>query len=131
MSGSDLRAFIRDTLGCGCPDAVLRRIHPLDEIELLGGVPLRLALDVGGRLLVVLVEDAALERDDSALGAVLAAGRQLRNDRGMNRFRLVVVSDAPEGIEERKRGLMERASLDDDRVHLHVIGLDELPEVDR
>lgn len=131
MGRSDLQGFIRDTLGCGCPDAVLRRIQPLDELELLGGVPVRLALDVGGRLLVILIEDDALESEGSALRDALEAGRRMRDRRGMNRFRLVVVSDAPEGIEMRKRRLTERASFDDQRVHLHVIGPDDLPAVDQ
>jgi hypothetical protein len=130
MGRPDLQGFIRDTLGCGCPDAVLRRIEPLVEPDSLAGVPVLLALDVGGRLLVALVEDSALADDAGALHDALEAGRRLRDVRGMNRFRLVVVSDAVEGVESRRRSLATRARFHDERVHLHVIGPRDLPEID-
>lgn len=130
MDRPDLQGFIRDTLGCGCPDEVLRRIESLTEFGSLAGVPVILALDVGGRLLVVLVEDAALADDGGALREALEAGRRLRDARGMNRFRLVVVSDAAEGVDPSRRRLTAQASFGDERVHLHVIGPNDLPEID-
>jgi hypothetical protein len=118
MSGTQLQRFIRDTLGCGCPDSVLEAIAPLEGPDALAGIPVRLALDVGGRLLVLVVSAQTI--DGVALPAALGEGRELRDARGMNRFRLVLEGEvAP--------GLIEALSMPDERVHVHVVAAGEVP----
>jgi hypothetical protein len=108
-----LRHFVRDTLGCGCPDEVLAAI----TAEEMAGPPLpRWRLDVGGRLLVWVVDGDRAAAD--AVAECLRAGVEERDRLGFNRFRLVVV-----GSEARATGSLAG----DDRAHLHLIARDLLP----
>jgi hypothetical protein len=121
VSGAALQRFIRDTLGCGCPDSVLEAIAPVQDLDELGGLPVRLVLDVDGRLLVAVVPAAAA--DARGLQDALGEGRELRDARGMNRFRLVLEGEvAP--------ALMEALRMPDERVHVHVVAAEEVPATD-
>jgi hypothetical protein len=99
---------------------VLRAIQPAEAVNDLAGLPVRLALDVGGRLLVAVVPAAAA--DASALQAALEAGRELRDDRGMNRFRLVLEGEVG-------GALVSALAMPDERVHVHVVASGEVPSL--
>jgi hypothetical protein len=120
--------FIRSTLGCGCPEEVLQWIE-CSQTETVPEHGLLLTrIDVGGRLLVYVVAgDVLPETAAEALPALLAAGLAERERAGFNRLRLVVAGDDPDAI----RPLAECAFADsaphDDRVHLHVVAIDDLP----
>jgi hypothetical protein len=118
--------FVRDTLGCGCPDDVFdfMDIGPLPSVA--GGRP-ALQLVVGGRLLIRLVEPPLPATTAGWLEDLANAGRATRDARDYNRFRLVLV--APHG-EALPAGLDERFTATvggDQRAHLHVIAADQLP----
>lgn len=97
--------------------------------DVFRGLPIDYLVTIGDRLLVGICLSESL---DSGMGEgikkSLAAGKQLRDRAGFNRFRLVVTSDeagsiAP-AIEEQFKGLTDL----DDRVHLHVIRPSVIPE---
>ena len=111
--------FVRDTLGCGCSAELLSRIAMAEEPRILAGMPVRFALNVGGRLLVCVTDETAdLE---SRMEAILEAGRSARDAGGFHRFRLVVAADPHGGVRERLAGAFDRAGNRDDRMHLHVV----------
>ena len=125
---AELQHFVRHTLGCGCPDEILEWIQ-CSRTEATSAHDIRLIrLDVGGRLLVYVIE-CGNDPDHAAtvLQAILAAGMVERATGGFNRLRLVVAcSDA-----EASRPLLEKSfnasAPHDDKVHLHVIAEGELP----
>ena len=84
---------------------------------------------VGDRLLIHLVE--APERPDEPdwLERLATAGRDERDGRGYNRFRLVVATPTAAGDPLRLEGRFTRALARDDRAHLHVLAADLLPIV--
>jgi hypothetical protein len=58
---SALARFVRDVLGCGCPEEILRSIT-VDRGHLVPGLDVEVTrLDVGGRLLVYVVPAAAAQ----------------------------------------------------------------------
>jgi hypothetical protein len=120
--------FIRTTLGCGCPKEVLQWIE-CSHSEAVPEHGLRLTrIDVGGRLLVyVITGEVAPETAADALPALLAAGLAERQRTGFNRLRLVVAVDDPEAIRPVAERAFAAAAPHDDRVHLHVVAVDELP----
>jgi hypothetical protein len=123
-----LRSFIRSTLGCTCPDDVLECIR-YSRSDLADRHQERLTrIDVGGRLLVYVIEAGDDPRSViEALGAVVAAGTVERNRGGFNRLRIVVATDDIKVFgPEMKRGF-ERLAPIDDRVHLHVVSEGDLP----
>jgi hypothetical protein len=119
--------FVRGTLGCGCPDEVFDSIAVEPVVPVAGGLPV-LQLLVGSRLLIQLV---APPRDAMAadwIERLATAGRVARDRHGYNRFRLVVVTSpgqaVPAGLYER----FARLAGTDERIHLHFIAEDHLPE---
>jgi hypothetical protein len=120
--------FVRDVLGCRCPDEVFERIEMPGAPGEIAGLPLQLRLEVGGRLLVCAVREGDVGRAAASLGAVFREGRALRDAQGLNRFRLVVLAGRP----EEARGPLEAAfaalRLDDARLHLHVVDERDAPE---
>jgi hypothetical protein len=114
--------FVRDTLGCGCPDEVLAAIR----CEVIPGSPVkRRRLDVGGRLLVWVVDEARSPIGEM-VAACLRAGVEERDRLGFNRFRLVVAGSDPQ-LEELARAAFDARRPVDDRVHLHLLSPELLP----
>ena len=120
--------FIRGTLGCGCPDEVMQwivcsRSEAVPEHDLM-----LTRIDVGGRLLVYVIEgEEAPENAVRALPALLAAGVAERDRSGFNRLRLVVASDDPEAIAPLAQFVFSDNAPHDDHVHLHVVSIHDLP----
>ena len=123
-----MQHFIRTTLGCGCPDDVLQwiecsRSEPIPEHDLM-----LTRIDVGGRLLVYVVEgDEAPEMIAGALPALMAAGLAERERSGFNRLRLVLASPEPEELTTVAERVFAESAPRDDKLHLHVVAADVLP----
>lgn len=121
------KQFIRDTLGCGCPDEVFEKIDitPLATDQSTGSPVLR--INVGDRLLIYIAEDI----DEAQVAEVLRAGIAERDAGGFNRFRLVV--GCYDTLPEPTYGssLMAALSPGDEKVHLHLIPVSEIPQLQR
>lgn len=114
------RDFVRDRLGCGCPNELLNQI----EIEFPPGPESMTRLKVGGRLLVHIRKCPALADMDLTLPRWLSEGVALRDALAFNRFRLVLLADAPDAM----RPLAEArfaAQGADERTHLHLVATAE------
>lgn len=127
MADPALIRFVRDVLGCGCPNEVLQSITtgrgrwvPAIDAEIT-------RLDVGGRLLVYIVEPAGAEPLTTAVSGALSAGLADRERHGFNRFRLVLATAEPASIEPAARATFDTAELPDDRIHLHVVAVEDCP----
>jgi len=124
---ASLERFVRDTLGCTCPDAVFESIVIQHDDA---AVPLRhTRLVVGERLLIYLLEGPAGRVAPADVARLAGRGLAERNERGFNRFRLVVEWDRP--VQEPGEFVASFSSVAgrDDRAHLHVIPAGQLPDV--
>lgn len=118
VSDESVRDFVRNKLGCDCAEEVFRHIENETGVS-AGGVVLRNKLNIGGRLLVYVAE-ADTEAFAQNILPLLRAGKDERDARGFNRFRLVLVS----GDKKLKKAALEIFRNDrelDEKVHLHVI----------
>ena len=121
-----LERFVRDTLGCGCPDAVFEHVERSRGPLQAGGAEAAEWIGIGGRLLIAVVDRDAVPGLDTGLAAACAEGLQRRDAGGFNRFRLVVPVVA--GLD---RAALEQAfdplGAADERLHLHLVAPEELP----
>ena len=125
---ASMQHFIRSTLGCGCPDEVLQRIECSRSEPVAGHSLLLTRIDVGGRLLVYVVEgEEAPETAVNALPALMAAGLAERRRAGFNRLRLVVASDDPDAIRPHAERVFAASAPRDENIHLHVVAVHDLP----
>ncbi len=119
----ELVRFVRETLGCGCPDDVLARIA-VDVSE--DGEP---GLDVGGRLLVRVLSGQDLDHLIETFPATVERLSAERDRRGFNRLRMVVARPAHGVIGEILGDMLGAMTAADGRVFLHVAETGELPTV--
>jgi hypothetical protein len=121
--------FVRQELGCQCPDAVFRRIGVEDAPEEFGVWPLARLICVGERLLILVVRSDDPDTLQRMLGTMLQGGRSLREARGFNRFRLVIATTCKDVMGLSLREDFERLDDMDERMHLHVISPEQLPAI--
>jgi hypothetical protein len=119
VDNDSIKAFVQNTLGCGCPDEVFRLVDWRPHVHLSDEVTLAFAVTIGDRLLVYVTErDAVL--DEVLLTFLISRGKEERDARGLNRFRLVVATDDAairEGLMRKFEELCDK----DEKIHLHLI----------
>jgi len=124
-----IEPFLRNELGCRCPDEVLLDIRVVDKPSAFAGLPVDYALEIGGRLLVVVCLPGPCSEISGQLEALVHQGRQARDQGGLNRFRLVVPA-LDQGVAAQE--LQNRCSAltgGDGRTHLHVVAPAALPSI--
>lgn len=129
MSAAGVKSFVRETLGCACPDAVFRSIETDTGGGELGGIPVLARLVIGARLLVYLLDADAVPGDALAerIPAALRAGRDARDQASLNRCRVVLVTGSPPAIEAAADRALTTLPEADDRLHLHTVHDAALP----
>lgn len=118
MKRTEIERFVRDTLGCGCPDEVFEQIEYGPPPAALAALGVERRLLVGGRLLAYIVPCGPRL---PAIRKLVEAGRSERDREGYNRFRLVLAATDPEQVRAAVEGEFAAAASPDDRVHLHAI----------
>jgi len=118
---SEIERFVRQTLGCTCPDEVFRSIDVREKVSLNSFLTLHAAIIVGNRLLIYIADAGTVGCIEEHLPVLLAAGRKERDEKGLNRFRLVLVADEPESIQRIAEQQFGELRGKDEKLHLHVI----------
>lgn len=122
----DIKLFVKDTLGCTCPDEVFDRIDCTADVKLPGGITLDYRINIGGRLLVFVINIDRFDSIAPILTQIVSAGIEDRNNARFNRFRLVLLTQHPYRLAEKASRLFE-ALKTDDKTHLHTIPEDNFP----
>ena len=112
------KALVRGRLGCTCPEEVFEHYQLRQQTAV--SLPV-VELIMGDRLLVWMVNGHSIDDPEETLRRLLHEGRDKRDDRCLNRFRLVVTGDFASW--ETEFGHLAEAL--DPKVHLHVV-----PEID-
>jgi len=120
-----IKAFVKKTLGCGCPEEVFMHIEyrtliPLENHLLAGKI------NIGNRLLVYIAEIKKEEELSVLLPFLVKQGMSERDILQFNRFRLVIAAEGNGDVEQQANTLFGNVEKDD-RVHLHVIRKSEIP----
>jgi hypothetical protein len=119
-ASSDLKRFVRGTLGCKCTDNVFQSVAIDCHDDYTRVV-------IGNRLLIYVMEAAAEAPTVQIIPRLVAKGLADRNSQRLNRLRLVVASAQPTLDLARTQAAFAAVAADDDRTHLHVISTDQLP----
>jgi hypothetical protein len=134
MSGTDINRaaiekFIRDGLGCTCPDEVFESISVEQNPGEFADFQKGRLLTIGGKLLVYLVETNDWASVAAKLEQIFGQGCEKRDAEGFNRFRLVVSTPDIQPARQLLLQQFDALSELDERLHLHVITPDQLPEL--
>ncbi len=116
----NVKAFIQKTLGCDCDESVFQHIENERNVD-AGGIKLRNHINVGGRLLVYIVDAEGPSFVRSHMADLLEAGRKERDDRNFNRFRLVLVAATDSGVQLEVNRTLKLSKAVDEKVHVHIL----------
>ena len=121
----NIKTFVRQTLGCGCPEEVFEDMDCRTEVLMDGKRYTRLS--IGNRLLIYVFKTVNSDDLDSMISLLVDKGRNERDRLGFNRLRLVL---APYGIEQIKKTASEifEKTQKDEKIHLHIVDRQNLPE---
>jgi hypothetical protein len=120
--------FVREVLGCDCPDEVFRHVEVRRGSTVVKSIPVDYELRIGGRLLVVVTSESVDILSGSRLEAVILEGKQARDDGKFNRFRLVVQARNVAEDKEKLSRSFEAVSGKDEKTHVHVVEMSEVPD---
>ena len=126
VNTEDIIDFIKQTLGCNCPDEVFSNIECQTDIP-CSGIMLDMKINVGNRLLVYIV---TLNDPDSLrriLPVLVAAGKKERDGAGFNRFRLVLAADDVNAIEKEAEKIFNSLN-EDEKIYLHTLPGKSIPQ---
>ena len=124
-----IKRFVQHTLGCACPDEVFAVVEYHVNTIVSPDLPYSFKLLVGQRLLVYVLCGVAPQGIKSLLPVMLTKGRQERDEKGLNRFRAVIVTDRVDELEPDATELFKALSDRDDNVHLHVLAGDQIEAI--
>lgn len=122
----NIKLFIRETLGCTCPDEVLERIDCRADVNLPGGIQLDYRINVGGRLLIFVLGIDRFDSIASALPLLVSAGIEDRDNAGFNRIRLVLLAENPDHLRDKGFDLFNSLPTDE-KTHLHITAKNNFP----
>lgn len=124
-----IKSFVQGVLGCTCQNEVFLDIklekNPSNFADLSGGV----LISIGGTLLVYLIKPNDGEDLAGKLEQLFTRGQETRDKGGFNRFRLVVSTSRIQPTQEILARQFEILEDIDGRLHLHVIGIEQLPDL--
>jgi hypothetical protein len=114
-----IKNFVREELGCKCEDIVFNQIVIGMPSIFSGENPgWDMQIMIGFRLLISLVGVGRLKSINEDIVKMLQAGKKIRDQRGLNRFRLVLFGEVDKELYE---ACQKKAEKLDDRIHIHVI----------
>ena len=118
-SNESIKNFVRNILGCKCPDNVFEQI---DDQQVSSNIsPHTRSITIGGKLLMYVWEVGSPDQLEEGVPAILAAGKKARNELGLNRFRAILVTEAPSIIKSQADLCFSQFSDLDEKMHLHVV----------
>lgn len=123
-SRQQIRHFVRETLGCTCPDEVFKQIQQLEQCAVFASA--HAVYEIGGRLCVAVYVPANWRALAQNLGQLVADGMRYRDQHGFNRFRLVIACRDDDAVIELSQTFEALPEIDD-KVHLHVVPPSQLP----
>jgi len=119
-----IKHFVREDLGCSCPDEVFEDIRVSEHLDIFDFS--NTVYEIGGRLVVAVLKSPDWRQLENKLEQLMEAGKQFRDQRGYNRFRLVVATDDAAAIDSLQATFNSLANVDD-KSHLHILRPEVLP----
>jgi len=125
----EIKQFVRDTLGCTCPEEVFQNIDCRADVKASDDVLLDYEINIGNKLLIFVMTIDELGSLSPLIPQLVWDGINKRNQENFNRFRLVLLTQRPSDVEKEAFAIFQSLGADE-KVHLHVVAKDDLAEND-
>lgn len=114
---SEIKHFVQQTLGCSCPEDVFNNIDYRNEDDGIAGKK----VTVGDRLLIYIISVDESSTIRGVIHSALQQGVGEREQKGLNRFRLVLASSRPNEVRSLAELAFNSSDFADEKTHLHVV----------
>jgi len=123
-----LKVFVKNTLGCGCPEEVFEKI---DVSELLTEEYDKeiTRIVVGDTLLIYIIGSELSENYVGSVESIALAGKNDRDANNYNRFRLVVSGFEDEVQQEKLSDSFLKSFDVDEKMHIHFVKQELIEEL--
>ena len=126
LASDKIEHFAKQVLGCSCPHEMF---DDVDYRLVVGNAgPLRKII-VGDRLLIYIVDFDRAPSAACLIKEALCEGVVERNERGLDRFRLVLLTADPDVSDDAWQAMVRALPQCDDRVHLHMIDVKDAADL--
>jgi hypothetical protein len=126
METEHIQVFVKETLGCECPEKVFEYIDSQLNVILSNDILLKSKINIGNRLLIYVIEINDINSIKGNLPTLVSMGKRERDRRGFNRFRLAVITDKTNEIRQIAHMIFKNLKDKDEKVHLHIIDRNQL-----
>ena len=126
INDKEIKQFVRETLGCTCPNEVFQDIYCRANVNASGDVLLDCEINVGNKLLIFVVTIDELGSLNPLISQLVWDGTNKRNQENFNRFRLVLLTQRPTCVAEEAFAIFQSLGADE-KVHLHVVAKNDFP----
>lgn len=126
MEEEHIKVFVKETLGCECPENVFEYIDSQLNVALNNDILLNSKINVGNRLLIYVIEINDTNSIKGNLSTLISIGKRERDRGGFNRFRLAVITDKTNEIQQIAHMIFKNLEDKDEKVHLHIIDRNQL-----
>jgi hypothetical protein len=123
-NNEQIKYFVQRILGCRCPAEVFCSIECKQDVRLSKDIVLTSMITIGNRLLIYVIGAGPNGFTKSNLALLVSAGKQGRDSRGLNRMRLVIVTDEAENQLPLQSAFDELKGVDE-KIHLHIISKEQ------
>ena len=113
----EIKRFVQETLGCSCPEEVFNKIDYQKESDGISGRKIK----VGDRLLIYLITPDRKSSIQGVIDSALERGIEERDKKGLNRFRLVLVTSRPDELRSSAEHAFDSSAYTDEKTHLHIV----------
>ena len=115
-----IKAFVKTTLGCGCPEKVFEKIavSKLLIAEYDKGIT---RIVVGDTLLIYLIRPELSAHFADSVEAIALAGKNDRDTNQYNRFRLVVSGFDNDVLQGKVSVRYSKSFITDEKMHIHFV----------
>ena len=121
-----IKEFVRNTLGCTCPEEVFQNIDCQSDVTINENIVLDYEINIGNRLLIFTVGIDEVGPLEVFIAKLVQAGMKKRDNNKFNRFRLVLLKAGINDIKEQAQGIFT-SIITDNKIHIHVIEKNDFP----
>ena len=118
----EIKRFVQETLGCSCPEEVFNQIDYQKECDDISGRK----INVGERLLIYIITVDGKSNIQGVINSALEQGVEERDEKGFNRFRMVLVSACPDELRDLAEHVFDSSGYADEKTHLHVVNVSDV-----
>lgn len=115
-----IAGFVRNTLGCGCPEEVFNNIE-VSSKERIGTTTELIRVNIGNTLLIYIVREVLDDDYEKNIRQLLLAGKSDRDGNNFNRFRLVVAGGQAVDKTEKIKEVFSSIAGADEKLYLHFV----------